>query len=99
MGEEANPTTLLLMAHICAALDSGPEWLQWVQAPDTLSAAGAAGFLSWGLMLPTSTSYPGGQLHEPGVCCASPVQTTWASLSKRIPTKNTESYLQMKSRT
>ena len=59
VGEEANPTTLLLMAHICAALDSGPEWLQWVQAPDTLSAAGAAGVHSWGLMLPTSTRTPG----------------------------------------
>ena len=55
VGEEANPTTLLLMAHICAALDSGPEWLQWVQVPDTLSAAGAAGVHSWGLMPPTST--------------------------------------------
>ena len=59
VGEEANPTTLHLMAHICAALDSGPEWLQWVQAPDTLSAAGAAGVHSWGLMLPTSTRTPG----------------------------------------
>ena len=59
VGEESNPTTLLLMAHICAALDSVPEWLQWVQAPDTLSAAGAAGVHSWGLMLPTSTRTPG----------------------------------------
>ena len=42
VGEEVNPTTLHLLAHICAALDSVPEWLQWVQAPDTLSAAGAA---------------------------------------------------------
>ena len=58
VGEESNPTTLLLMAHICAALDSVPEWLQWVQAPDTLSAAGAAGVHSWGLMLPTSTRTP-----------------------------------------
>ena len=57
--EESNPTTLLLMAHICAALDSAPEWLQWAQAPDTLSAAGAAGVHSWGLMLPTSTRTPG----------------------------------------
>ena len=32
--EESNPISLLLMAHICAALDSVPEWLQWVQAPD-----------------------------------------------------------------
>ena len=67
VGEEANPTTLHLMAHICAALDSGPEWLQWVQAPDTLSAAGAAGVHSWGLMLPTST-YPGRQLHKRSGC-------------------------------
>ena len=59
VGEEANPTTLHLLAHICAALDSGPEWLQWVQAPDTLSAAGATGVHSWGLMLPTSTRTPG----------------------------------------
>ena len=59
VGEEANPTTLHLMAHICAALDSGPEWLQWAQAPDTLSAAGATGVHSWGLMLPTSTRTPG----------------------------------------
>ena len=59
VGEESNPTTLLLMAHICAALDSGPEWLQWVQATDTLSVAGAAGVHSRGLMLPTSTRTPG----------------------------------------
>ena len=59
VGEVVNPTTLHLLAHICAALDSVPEWLQWVQAPDTLSAAGAAGDHSWGLMLPTSTRTPG----------------------------------------
>ena len=59
VGEEANSTLLLLMAHICAALDSDPEWLQWVQAPDTLSAAEAAGVHLWGLMLPTSTCTPG----------------------------------------
>ena len=59
VGEEVNPTTLHLLAHICAALDSVPEWLQWVQAPDTLSTAGAAGDHSWGLMLPTSTRTPG----------------------------------------
>ena len=59
VGEEANPTTLLLLAHICAALDSVPEWLQWVQASDTLSVAGAAGAHAWGLMLPTSTRTPG----------------------------------------
>ena len=58
VGEESNPTTLLLLAHICAALDSVPEWLQWVQASDTLSAAGA-GAHAWGLMLPTSTRTPG----------------------------------------
>ena len=50
VGEESNPTT---------ALDSVPEWLQWVQAPDTLSAAEAAGVHSWGLMLPTSARTPG----------------------------------------
>ena len=33
--------------------------LQWVQATDTLSVAGAAGAHSWGLMLPTSTRTPG----------------------------------------
>ena len=59
VGEEVNPTTLHLLAHICAALDSVPEWLQWVQAPDTLSTAGAAGDHSWGLMLPTSARTPG----------------------------------------
>ena len=59
VGEEVHPTTLHLLAHICAALDSVPEWLQWVQAPDTLSTAGAAGNHSWGLMLPTSTRTPG----------------------------------------
>ena len=59
VGEEANPTTLLLLAHICAALDSVPEWLQWVQATDTVSVAGAAGTHAWGLMLPTSTRTPG----------------------------------------
>ena len=56
VGEEVNPTTLHLLAHICAALDSVPEWLQW--APNTLSAAGAAGDHLWGLMLPTSTRTP-----------------------------------------
>ena len=35
VGQEVTPTTLYLLAHICAALDSVPEWLQWVQAPDT----------------------------------------------------------------
>ena len=58
MGEEINSTTLLLMAHICAALDSGPEWLQWMQAPGTLRAAGAAGVHSWGLMGQLYVRYP-----------------------------------------
>ena len=48
------PILLLFLAHICAALDSVPEWLQWVQASDTLSVA-AAGAHAWGLVLPTST--------------------------------------------
>ena len=65
VGEEVNPTTLHLLAHICAALDSVPEWLQWVQAPDTLSAAGAAGDHSWGLML-HQHSYSRSQLHQFG---------------------------------
>ena len=59
VGEEANPITLLLLARICAALDSVPEWLQWVQASDLLSVAGAAGVHAWGLMLSTSTRTPG----------------------------------------
>ena len=32
VGEEVNPTTLHLLAYICAALDSVPESLQWVHS-------------------------------------------------------------------
>ena len=32
VGEKVNPTTLHLLAHICAALDSVPEWLQWAHS-------------------------------------------------------------------
>ena len=77
VGEEANPTTLLLLAHICAALDSVPEWLPWVQASDTLSAAGAAGAHAWGLMLPTST-------RTPGVNYTSSVAVRYPPLNRRV---------------
>ena len=73
---EANPTTLLLLAHICAALDSVPEWLQWRKqlTPwvwwEPLEHAG-------GLMLPIST-------RTPGVNYTSSVAVRYSPLNRQI---------------